>query len=210
MSTENDNVLADTPGEATMLVSEFPPPPDYYEYVDDPSALTPPPIPEEALQRGTQRAAAAAAKARAESERLRLGLDGTDAILGGVTHEEDTPGEVVAVFGEIVEDPWTVTPLDGCEDPKAVRDTVQRLNQEILQKFVKLLQDLVHRPGENKKTRDDLSHHIFLMLQECNKFREHQARETLIDLLSQQLAKRKELVQELTRATENAKPWLFK
>jgi hypothetical protein len=35
------------------------------------------------------------------------------------------------------------------------------------------------------------------MLQECNKFREHQARELLIGLLEEQLTERQELVQEL-------------
>ena len=44
----------------------------------------------------------------------------------------------------------------------------------------------------NRKLRDELSHNLFLMLQECNKFREHQAREILIDTLDQQLERRKE------------------
>lgn len=38
-----------------------------------------------------------------------------------------------------------------------------------------------------RKLRDELSHNLFLMLQECNKFREHQAREILIDTLEKQL-----------------------
>lgn len=35
------------------------------------------------------------------------------------------------------------------------------------------------------------------MLQECNKFREHQAREILIELLEEQLSSRKKLLEEL-------------
>jgi hypothetical protein len=35
------------------------------------------------------------------------------------------------------------------------------------------------------------------MLQECNKFREHQARELLIELLEKQLADRSTLLEEL-------------
>lgn len=91
----------DAPGEAQLLVSEFPPPPFYYKQA---ATLTPPPIPAEALERGTKRAATAAAKAREISERMRLGEDtpNTDAILGGETND-DEDGEVVAVFGEIVE-----------------------------------------------------------------------------------------------------------
>ena len=41
-----------------------------------------------------------------------------------------------------------------------------------------------------RKLRDELSHNLFLMLQECNKFREHQAREILIDTLERQLERR--------------------
>ena len=139
--------------EASLLVSEFPPPPFYYRQA---ATLTPPPIPVAALERGTRRAAAAAARARAQAERNRLGLDEidkTDAILGGVetkTEEEDDDGDVVAVFGEIVEDPLLVEPLDCCEDPKVVRDQVRELNKKVLQGFVRLVQDLVHRPTENK------------------------------------------------------------
>lgn len=139
------------PGEATLLVSEFPPPPYYYRQWQQ---LTPPPIPTEALARGTRRAAVAAAKARAEAERQRLaeGENETDRILGGVQPdaEEEEEGEVVAVFGEIVEDPVLVEPLDACEDPSVVRDEVKRLNRQVLQGFVKLVNDLVHRPLENK------------------------------------------------------------
>jgi len=42
------------------------------------------------------------------------------------------------------------------------------------------------------------------MLQECNKFREHQARETLIELLQKQLEERKRLVRELQAAVSEA------
>jgi len=45
---------------------------------------------------------------------------------------------------------------------------------------------------DNRKLRDELSHNIFLMLQECNKFREHQAREILISTLETQLEARRE------------------
>jgi hypothetical protein len=242
-ATEDLPGEGDAPGEASLLVSEFPPPPYYYRLA---KTLTPPTIPREALERGTKRAAAAASRARAESERLRLGdeADKTDAILGGVSavepHEEEE-GDVVAVFGEIVEDPLLVEPPDRCEDPTVVRDQVKRLNRQVLQRFVNLVQDLVHRPMDNKyvsvvvtatvvvaletntvpmcavlfcfilpyrsiaplrfpfsrETRDDLSHNTFLMLQEVNKLREHQARELLIELLEKQLADRSTLLGEL-------------
>jgi mediator of RNA polymerase II transcription subunit 7 len=186
------------PGEAALLVSEFPPPPFYYRHA---SQLTPPEIPTASLERASERAAAAAAKAKAESERLRLQLedddDKTNAILGGVTDENEEEGDIVAVFGEIVEDPLLVKVEDVCEDPTKIRDEVKRLNREVVGGFVQLVKSLVHKPLENKKQRDEMSHNVFLMLQECNKYREHQAREILIDLLEKEQQERIKIIENL-------------
>jgi hypothetical protein len=146
-TTDHGHEVDDTPGEATILVSEFPPPPSYYK---DASKLRPPEIPQEALSWGTQRAAAVAKRMRTEAECMRMRRDETNTILGGTAKEEDEDGEVVAVFGEICEDPNLVEPLDACEDPTAVRDQLKRLNIQAVQGFIKLVQDLVHRPVENK------------------------------------------------------------
>jgi len=196
--------------EATnLLVSEFPPPPYYYT---EASKLTPPEIPKESLIRGTKKAEAAA-RARAEAERLRLadGGDQTADVLGGgvlagnaTSGLEEEEGDVVGVFGEIVEDPLYFQPLDACEDPIVIRDEVKRLNREVVQGFVNLVQDLVNRPAENKKQRDALCHNVFLMLQETNKFREHQARELLIEILEKQLEEREKLIEELEGKTAQA------
>mmetsp|Transcript_10985 Transcript_10985/g.15486 ORF Transcript_10985/g.15486 Transcript_10985/m.15486 type:complete len:219 (-) Transcript_10985:309-965(-) len=203
MASEGGGESGAVEGEAggEVLVSEFPPPPFYYRQA---ASLIPPEIPIEALERGSKRAAAAAAKAQAEAERIRLeqagaeNNDNTDEILGGIpTKEEEEEGEVVAVFGEIVEDPLLVDVKDNCEDPKVIRDEVRRLNKVVVQGFVKLVQELVHRPQDNKKCRDELSHNVFLMLQECNKFREHQSRELLIEVLEKQLEERREVLKEL-------------
>lgn len=177
-AAQSSDPIADTPGEAALLVSEFPPPPHYYRRasIDDVTGrlrIKPPKIPHDALARGTRRAKAAAdrARAEAEAERLRqgeessdpmmMGDDKTGAILGGVARTGNTDDDddddddnnndnVVAVFGEIVEDPMLVEPLDPCDDPTIVRDEVKRLNEQVLQLFVRLVQDLVHRPAENK------------------------------------------------------------
>jgi hypothetical protein len=42
------------------------------------------------------------------------------------SYEEKEEGDVVAVFGEIVEDPTLVEPLDACREPTKVRDEVKR------------------------------------------------------------------------------------
>lgn len=55
-----------------------------------------------------------------------------------------------------------------------------------------------------RTTRDELSHRVFLMLQQCNKFREHQARELLIELLEKQLTRRKGLLHELETTVAQA------
>lgn len=59
----------------------------------------------------------------------------------------------------------------------------------------------------SRNLRDELSHNLFLMLQECNKFREHQARELLIETLELQLQRRKmglELLKEQTLRADDA------
>jgi len=78
----------------------------------------------------------------------------------------------------------------------------------IIHLFVQMSHDLAQLPSwKIRKIRDELSHNIFLMLQECNKFREHQAREILISTLEQQLERRREglalLKKEITAAEEN-------
>jgi len=135
----------------------------------------------------------------AEGEGLGLGVG-----IGGVVPDfekaaggdDDEKDEVVAVFGEYVEDPL-LAPEDDCADPRVVRDEMSRLNKEIIHGFVKLVRDLVNKPVENKKSRDELSHNIFLLVQECNKFREHQARETFIEILETQLRDREKALKAL-------------
>ena len=47
------------------------------------------------------------------------------------------------------------------------------------------------------------------MLQECNKFREHQSREILIAMLEEQLAERQKLVRTLREQNTKAKATLL-
>jgi hypothetical protein len=138
------------------------------------------------------------------SNNNNIDLDDDDHTIKIDNNEGGKDDNVVGVFGEIVEDPLMVRPLDVCEDPTVVRDEVKRLNRQVVQGFVRLVQDLVNRPAENKKQRDELSHNVFLMIQEANKFREHQARELLIDVLERQLAERLQLITELQERIEQA------
>lgn len=55
-----------------------------------------------------------------------------------------------------------------------------------------------------------MTHNVFLMLQECNKFREHQAREVLIDLLEKEQQDRKEIIKNLRSQVAEADELLEK
>ena len=61
-----------------------------------------------------------------------------------------------------------------------------------------------------RKSLNELSHHIFTMLYESNKLREHQARETLISVLEEQLQQRQALVYELRTNIQKASDALQK
>ena len=54
-----------------------------------------------------------------------------------------------------------------------------------------------HESSNNRKRRDELQHDVFLMLQETNKFREHQSRELLIEILEKQNEEREKFIKEL-------------
>lgn len=133
----------------------------------------------------------------------------------------ENPNEpLVAVFGEIVEDPTLFQASAGydideeknglegeCHDPAIVRENVKRLNRDVLHGFLLLVRKLAEDPSDHRKLRDELSHNLFLMLQECNKFREHQARELLIDTLELQLQRRAlglELLKEKIGSADDA------
>ena len=161
----------DTEGEEDMLlVSEFPPPPAYYALASRNTPahlrLQPPEIPLRAFRVAAKKVLNERKKAREESERIRLAActDGDTGENHSNTVEAakdtkpedddsidlDDPNEpVVAVFGEIVEDP-TLTVVQECDDPNVIRDNVKSLNQEVLKGFLKLVRVLVNDPSENK------------------------------------------------------------
>ena len=62
----------------------------------------------------------------------------------------DPNEQVVAVFGEIVEDPTLVTAEDECDDPVEIRENVKRLNQDVINGYLRLVKQLVNDPNDNK------------------------------------------------------------
>jgi len=214
-----------------LLVSEFPPPPYYYHRAP---SLQPPPIPRQKLQEYSEKAAIVMKHAVAameskfdkasKSKNEKREDTTTDAMMMTTTEipvddemeknaaaHADLINSRVTVFGDItVEDPTLVPIPDDCADPTKVRDKVIRLNQKVMKGYVKLVNELVHKPLDNKECRDELSHNVLLMLHECNKFREHQAREILIQALEEQLKFRKTAVFTLREETNKASSALDK
>mmetsp|Transcript_59397 Transcript_59397/g.69433 ORF Transcript_59397/g.69433 Transcript_59397/m.69433 type:complete len:172 (+) Transcript_59397:256-771(+) len=158
------------------------------------------------------------ARREATQTQTQLGGVGGDAVQGGEANnaltEEPVPvdeevkelqeGDVVAVFGEIVEDPLLVHIEDDYNDPNEIRDIMSRLNRDVMEGFVSLVNELVNKPLDNKKCRDEVSHNLFLMIQECNKFREHQSREILIEMLESHLKIRQDALSNLKSEVEKA------
>ena len=194
----------------TLLVSEFPPPPDYFRRcfagaVDAAAAgagaapgLRAPPVPTGALERNAVYANAASARARKEAERLRGGKDGG----GEEVPEAVLPGDVLAVFGEIVEDPNLVVDPGGDIDdggPAATRSRMRSLNREVMVQFLDLVNKLVKDPTKNKESREELGRLLADMVEECNRYRDHQARELLIERLEQEQNVRKAMLEQLRK-----------
>jgi hypothetical protein len=115
-------------------------------------------------------------------------------------------GPFLSVFGpeSYVEDPTLIPVQDDCHDPKEVQKRVTQLNKDILQDFVTLVGDLVNNPEGHQICRDRLLRNIESILKECNKFREHQSREILIDTLEQQLKDRISSIDRLNGYIQDA------
>ena len=150
----DDNNPVDVPGEASLLVSEFPPPPFYYKFFGRAGfKLEPPAIPQEKLTYATEQATKLARQQAEKEDKIRQGLveDAQAFLMGGDAPPDVDDDKVVGVFGEVVEDPLLMEPLHRCEeDPTVNCKELKRLNTEALETFVQLVNDLVHRPMENK------------------------------------------------------------
>lgn len=209
----------DNDDDAAQLVSEFPIPPTYYKMA---LTLNPPPIPHEDIKRSTKKAHLERLKTlqrEEEEERKRFGenfelyvdstnstgIINTSSSNAPLNMDESDTGPWITVFGPegYVEDPSQIRIVDECANPKEVQLRLSQLNKETLQGFVTLVGELVNNPESHLKSRDILLNNIELMLKESNKFREHQAREILIESLEQQLKDRNSALNELKVLIQN-------
>jgi mediator of RNA polymerase II transcription subunit 7 len=190
-SSHNDHDATQTTEEDDdmLLVTEFPPPPQYYALASRNTPahlrLVPPEIPLRAFRVAAKKVRVERKRAKEESERIRLlACAGDGAAAAGSNDaaacndgtksasqdnddddsiDPNDPNEpVVAVFGEIVEDP-TLTVDEECDDPTVIRENVKRLNQEVLRGFLKLVRGLVNDPNDNKLSGLENSS-LFLMV----------------------------------------------
>eukprot|EP00979_Chaetoceros_neogracilis_P004037 scaffold695_cov279-Chaetoceros_neogracile.AAC.63 len=151
MSNQQEGVIQNE--DDAELVSEFPPPPNYFTQA---SSLTPPPIPKEAPVRSTKKSVA---QRRAREIKDKSIFGGDAGILGGAVpdfeeqmNDVSDEGPTVAVFGEgcYVEDPDLVPVDHDCNDPHEVKVEVSKLNKDILKGFIALVGDLVNKPTNHE------------------------------------------------------------
>lgn len=191
LNNANEQIV-DNGENQQLLVSEYPPPPYYFTSC---SSLTPPPIPVDAFKKASNNAKSEIMMNAISSEVASNDLNG-----------------VVGVFGEIVEDPSMVydhfVHADEEDDPKIIYDKIKSLNTAVLERYVELVNDMVYRPKENKGKRDELSENLMKMMEESNRFRSHQAREILIEVLELRLKKKKDALNLLKTHVSNTESLL--
>eukprot|EP00562_Extubocellulus_spinifer_P028458 CAMPEP_0178655726 /NCGR_PEP_ID=MMETSP0698-20121128/24432_1 /TAXON_ID=265572 /ORGANISM="Extubocellulus spinifer, Strain CCMP396" /LENGTH=254 /DNA_ID=CAMNT_0020297709 /DNA_START=113 /DNA_END=878 /DNA_ORIENTATION=+ len=211
-------------GEAQILVSEFPNPPPYYNLFatlngkGKGNLLPPPPIPTAKLQAtAVEVAKAEAASRRIRDEQLKSGA-ATAAAAAAAEAAAIIPqpnlDDVVSIFGEIVEDPLLrmgqhpqqqqqqqqqqQDDVDQqCTNPEEIAIAMKSLNRQIMTSFVTLTRVLVHEPKAAREELITLSQLLIRLLEECNRYRDHQARENLIRCLEDQLKMKRTMLKAL-------------
>ena len=176
----NDNEGGGEGGDDMLLVTEFPPPPYYYTLAAQSTLTPPPiperafKVAAKRVMMERQKAKEESDRIRLDAEGGNVGAvkgEGNDSskdetkVESTTTTKQDNddtasttssidpndPNEqVVAVFGEIVEDPTLVTAEDECDDPVEIRENVKRLNQDVINGFLRLVKQLVNDPNDNK------------------------------------------------------------
>jgi len=122
--------------------------------------------------------------------------------------------DVVSIFGEIVEDPLLrmgqhpqqqqqqqqqqQDDVDQqCTNPEEIAIAMKSLNRQIMTSFVTLTRVLVHEPKAAREELITLSQLLIRLLEECNRYRDHQARENLIRCLEDQLKMKRTMLKAL-------------
>ena len=203
-------------GEAQCLVSEFPNPPPYYKLFASLPANAlppPPPIPTSKLEATATKVAeitAAVQKIREEQQDTLVGVDPNSAVAAAAhaaIAEASAPPdleEVVSIFGEVVEDPLLrkVNEKETCDNPKDIAQEMKNVNQDIMTSFVTLTQVLLQEPEAAREELVKVSKLLIRLLEESNRYREHQARENLIAVLEEKVEAKRKALEEVERDLE--------
>jgi len=205
-------------GEAQCLVSEFPNPPPYYKLFSGslPADQLPPPpsIPTAKLEATAAKVAeitAAVQTIRDELADTLVGVDPSSAVAAAahaaIAAASAPPNldEVVSIFGEVVEDPLlriTDEKADKCDDPSDVAREMKQINNEIMKSFVTLTNVLLQAPAVARSELVKVSKLLVRLLEQSNRYREHQARENLIAVLEETAEAKRAALAEVERELE--------
>ncbi|OQR99947.1 mediator of RNA polymerase II transcription subunit [Achlya hypogyna] len=92
-------------------------------------------------------------------------------------------------------------PATGCN----VKAEMKRINKSLIFSFLELVEVLIANPVKFNEKIDDIELLFLNMHNLINAYRPHQARETLIDMLKQQIDERKEATADIRRVIEESK-----
>ncbi|KAG9405300.1 Mediator of RNA polymerase II transcription subunit 7 [Aphanomyces cochlioides] len=86
-----------------------------------------------------------------------------------------------------------------------VKEEMKKVNRSLMFSFLELIDVLIMNPTKFNAKLDDIELLFLNMHNLINAYRPHQARETLIELLKQQLQERKDAAAEIRRTIEESK-----
>jgi len=84
-------------------------------------------------------------------------------------------------------------------------EELKKLNKSLLFKFLELLEYLIKNPSQYKSKVDDIELILVNMHHLLNSYRSHQARQTLISLMEQQIIRRKQTIQNIDEGLNQSK-----
>ena len=206
-------------------MSEFPNPPPYYRLFGDSLPADqlppPPPIPTAKLEATAQKVAeitSAVQQIRDEQSDTLVGVD-PNSLVAAAAHAAIAAAtvppnleEVVSIFGEVVEDPLLRIPHEKeegevrrettCDDPSDVAREMKTINRQIMTSFVTLTNVLLQEPAVARSELVKVSKLLVRLLEQSNRYREHQARENLIAVLEETAEAKRTALAEVERDLE--------
>ncbi|ETV97264.1 hypothetical protein H310_09627 [Aphanomyces invadans] len=115
-------------------------------------------------------------------------------------HSFGTPYSTEDAVPDLLPDDKKVYPKD-----YNVKDEMKKVNRSLMYSFLELIDVLILNPTKFNAKLDDIEQLFLNMHNLINAYRPHQARETLIDLLKQQIQDRRDASAEIRQIVQNAK-----